>query len=142
MSNSTKPTLLFWIISGVALLWNFMGVKAYLEQAYMSDDFLSTLAVAEQAYFENQPAWVTAAFAIAVFAGALGCIALLFRKKIASTLFALSLFAVLSQSVYNFFIQEYIETTGIALLMPIMIIIVAFFLVWYARNATTKGWLS
>ncbi|MBL4904804.1 MAG: hypothetical protein JKZ00_02010, partial [Flavobacteriaceae bacterium] len=35
MSNSTnKPTTVFWIIGVLALIWNAMGVDAYIQQAY------------------------------------------------------------------------------------------------------------
>ena len=37
--STTKPSKAFWIISGVALLWNAMGVNQYLQQAYMTDAF-------------------------------------------------------------------------------------------------------
>ena len=80
--NSTnKPPVWFWIVSVVALIWNGMGVMAYLGQAYMSDDALAALPEAEQALYANVPAWATAAFAIAVWGGLLGCLALLLRKK-------------------------------------------------------------
>lgn len=38
-----KPTSAFWIISAVALLWNIMGVIAYLGQAYMTEEVLKAL---------------------------------------------------------------------------------------------------
>lgn len=143
MSNSsTKPTAIFWIISVIALLWNIMGVIAYLGQAYITPEALALLPEAEQAWYTNVPAWVTAAFAIAVFAGTLGCIALLLRKKWASILFVVSLICVLAQSMYTFLIQTFIEITVEKALMPISIIIIALFLVWYANQSTKKGILS
>lgn len=33
-STRTKPPIWFWIISVIALIWNLMGVMAYLGQAY------------------------------------------------------------------------------------------------------------
>ena len=143
MSNSsTKPTAIFWIISVIALLWNIMGVIAYLGQAYITPEALALLPEAEQAWYTNVPAWVTAAFAIAVFAGTLGCIALLLPKKWASILFVVSLICVLAQSMYTFLIQTFIEITVEKALMPISIIIIALFLVWYPNQSTKKGILS
>ena len=66
MNTITKPTPLYWLISILALFWNFMGIIAYLGQAYISDDALKMLPEENQLYFSNVPAWVTAAFAVAV----------------------------------------------------------------------------
>ena len=106
MANSTnKPTTAFWVIAVVALISNLMGVMAYLGQAYMTDEALAALPEAERAINENYPAWATAAFAIAVFGGAIGCILLLLRKKMATTLFIVSLIGILVQMIYNFIIM-------------------------------------
>ncbi len=140
--NTNKPTSAFWIISVVALIWNIMGVIAYLGQAYMTEEVLKALPEAEQAYYSDVPAWVTGVFAIAVFAGVFGCVALLMRKKWATILFVISLIAVLAQFIYNFFIQTYVEITGVKMIWPILVIVIALFLVLFSRKATKEGWIS
>ena len=144
MANSTnKPTTAFWVIAVVALIWNLMGVMAYLGQAYMTDEALAALPEAERVFQENYPAWATAAFAIAVFGGAIGCILLLLRKKMATTLFIVSLIGVLVQMAYNFMMSKAAEVYGPGgMIMPVMVILIGFFLVWYSKQSTTKGWLS
>jgi len=142
MTSSKKPTTAFWIISVLALFWNIMGVVAYLGQAYMTDEVLAMLPEADQAYHNGVPAWVTAAFALAVFSGLLGCVGLLMKKKFATTLFMLSLITVIIQFIYNVFIQNFVEVTGSKLMMPIAIIVIAIFLVWFSKDATKKGYLS
>lgn len=140
--KNDKPTSAFWIISVLALLWNIMGVAAYLGQAYMTDEVLKALSEGEQAYYENVPAWVTAAFAIAVFAGAFGCVGLLMRKKWGTILFVISIIAVIAQSTYNLFIQKFMEVPLQHMIWSIVVIIIAIFLVWFSSNATKKGWIS
>jgi len=142
MSNTNKPNTVFWVIGIVALFWNILGVGAYLGQAYMSEDTLAILSQGEQDYYNNYPAWATASFAIGVFGGFLGCIALLMRKKVSILLFTLSLLGVLGQQVYNFFLQDYVELSGVSMIGPIAIIIVAFFLMWYAKAQKANGILS
>ncbi|PKV51246.1 hypothetical protein ATE84_3320 [Aquimarina sp. MAR_2010_214] len=142
MKTTIKIPVWFWIISVLALLWNIMGVMAYIGQAFMTDEVLATLPEGEQNFYNNTPAWVTAAFAIAVFAGAIGCIALLLRKKWASPLLLLSLIAVLAQATYNFFLQNFVQLSGNRVIMPIIVIIVAIFLVWFSRNSKAKGLIS
>jgi hypothetical protein len=142
MSNTTKPNTVFWVIGILALIWNILGVMAYLAQAYMTDDALSLLPQEEQDFFNNYPAWVTAAFAISVFAGLFGCIALLMRKKAAICLFTVSLIGVLAQQIYNFFIQNYITLNGSKMIGPIVIIIICFFLMWFAKAQKKNGVIS
>ena len=142
MSNTNKPNTVFWVIGIVALLWNILGVGAYLGQAYMPEDALALLTQGEQDFYANYPSWATASFAIGVFGGLLGCIALLMRKKVAILLFTLSLIGVLGQQVYNFFLQGYVELTGVRMIGPIAIIIVAFFLMWYAKAQKANNVIS
>lgn len=144
MINSTnKPSMSFWIISVIALVWNLIGVMAYMAQAYMTDESIAALPEAEKVMYENVPAWATAAFAIGVFGGAIGCILLLLRKKLATSLFIISLLGVLVQMVYNFMISKAAEVYGPGgMIMPVMVILIGFFLVWYSKKSITKGWLS
>jgi hypothetical protein len=135
MTNSTtKPSATFWVISIVALLWNLMGVFAYLSQAYITPEAIALLPEAEQAYYNNVPAWVTGAFALAVFSGTFGAIALILRKKWAVLLFMVSLIAVMVQSIYTFLIQTYIQLSANQMIMPILVIVIAVFLVWYSNK--------
>jgi len=140
----TKPPAWFWIVSVLALLWNLMGVYAYLMDAYMKDEMATSLSEAQKGIFENQPAWITGAYAIAVFAGALGCIALLMRKKWAKPLFWLSIIAVVSRTVYYFFMTNATEVFDMVqgTIMPIVIIIVAGLLIMISKIASDRNWLS
>lgn len=142
MSNTTKPNTIFWVIGIVALLWNILGVGAYLAQAYMPNEALEMLTQGEQDYYNNYPAWATGSFAIGVFGGLLGSIALLMRKKIAILLFTLSLLGVLGQQVYNFFLQDFIALDGTKMIGPIVIIIICFFLLWFAKAQKQNGVIS
>ncbi len=103
-SDSVKPPVWFWIVGVIALIWNGMGVKAYLDQAYMTPEKLAALPNPDQAMYSIEyPAWVTAAFAVAVFGGTIGSILLLFRKKSAYFVFVVSLVGILAQMTYAFF---------------------------------------
>ncbi len=141
MSKSTnKPGIDFWIIGIVALIWNLMGVFAYLQQAYMTEEDLMAMPVAEQALYENIPAWVTGAYAIAVFGGALGCILLLLRKKLAGSLFLISLVGIVVQMSYNIFMSKAADVYGPGgISMTAMIILIGIFLLWYAKKKTAVG---
>ena len=133
----------FWIVGIVALLWNLMGVASYLQQAYMTDETLAALPAEQQALYENIPAWVTGAFALAVFGGLLGSILLLMKKKLATVVFIISLISVLAQMSYNFFMTNAIEVMGaMAIFMPILVIVISIFLVWYSSKMESEGVLT
>ncbi len=140
---TVKPPLWFWISSTLALVWNIMGVMAYLEVAYMSNETLAQLPEAERILYETQPAWVTAAFAIAVFGGALGCVLLLLQKKWAKPVLVISLIGVLSQMSHSFFMSNSFDVYGPGgMVMPLMVIIVGFGLVFFAKLAIKRHWIS
>lgn len=144
MTNSlNKPGTSFWIIGIVALIWNLMGVYAYLAQAYMTADELAALPTEQQELYTNVPAWVTAAFALAVFGGALGCILLLLRKKLATFVFIISFVSILAQMTYNLFMSKAADVYGPgSYLMPLMVVIIGAFLVWYSKKMETQGILK
>jgi hypothetical protein len=142
MSQSNKPNTGFWILSILALVWNLMGVLNYIGQAFITDDMKALLPESQRLYMESVPSWATAAFAFAVFAGVLGCLLLLLRKKIAKTFFVISLLGVLVQMAHAFSseIEDVYGPGGIT--MPILIIAFSILLVWYSRLVDSKGWLS
>lgn len=138
-----KPPTWFWVVSIIALLWNLMGVSAYLADAFTTIEQLEQMTQEQRELFEGRPAWVTAAFAIAVFAGALGSIALLIRKKWAKPVLIVSLIAALAQFVYNTFMTNTIEIMGVqAVIFPILILGFGLYLIFFSKQGITKGWLK
>lgn len=143
MATTTKPSKSFWIISVLALIWNAMGVMVYLGQAFMTDDMKALIPADQLKLIENTPSWVTAAFAIAVWFGLLGCILLLARKKIAHKIFVISLLGVLVQTAYSFFMTNALEVYGnTGLIQPIITIFISFYLVLFAKKAENSGILA
>ncbi len=143
MTNAKVPTW-FWVVAALALAWNLLGVMAYFAQVTITDEALAALPQAERALFEATPAWVTGAFALAVFGGALGCVALLLRKAWAAPLFTISLVGVLAQMAHNVLVAKSYEVygPGPGLMMPMMVLIIAILLLWLALSGKKKGWLS
>ena len=142
VNSKIKPPMLFWIIAVLALLWNIMGVIAYLSQAYITEEALALLPEPDQLYINNVASLVTAAYATAVFAGMLGSIALLIRKKLATLLFTISFMGVLIQSYYNLFIQEYMQIETFQMMMVLVIILICIFLIWYSKASNKRAWIS
>ena len=138
-----KPRSLFYVISSMALVWNLMGVFNYLGQVLMSDEVLASLPKDQQLLYQDVPAWVTAAFAVAVFSGTLGAVFLLLKKKVASTFFILSFVGIVTQMSYGLLLDEKTDNYGpLGLLMPLMIIAFGAYLIWYSKKAKENRWLS
>ena len=124
------------IVAGLGLLWNLYGVYQYLMT-------VGVVGGADAAAVAAMPTWVTAAFAVAVFGGALGCLGLLMLQRWSKLLLVLSLLAVIAMDVWMF------ALSGLAGAMPpaelgvtIAVLVVAIVLAWLAYSADRKGWLS
>ena len=139
-TTDSQPPKWFWAASGVALLWNLMGVMAFVAQMTLD---LEPLAEAERAFHEATPAWATAAFAVAVFGGTVGCIALLLRKSWAFLMLVICLAGIVIQISHSLFIGNGIEVFGPqGLVLPALTFGIGAALVWFARYSTIQGWLS
>lgn len=141
--ETSKPPAWFWIVAAVALVWNLLGVSAFVMQVSMSPETLAALPEAERALYESFPLWALIAFAAAVFGGAVGSVLLLMKNKLAQTAFVISVVGVVLQMIYNLFIGKTMDVYGPgSIAMPIMILLFAGFLVWLSRTATAKGWIA
>lgn len=142
-SLSIKPPKWFYIVAGVALVWNLMGVMAYLKDAMITEAEIAALPLAEQAFYQDVAAWAVSAYAFAVWAGFVGCVLLLLRKKWATPVLIVSLLGVLVQIYHSFFVVDSIAVFGPGgIIMPIMVIAISIYLVYFSRQATANDWIS
>ena len=132
----------FWAIVAVALIWNVMGVINFLVQ--MNADALDSFPESHRAVIEGRPAWATGGFAIAVFGGTLGCLLLLLRKSAAYYLFIASFLGVIVTMTHTLGIaSSTIDLSPFEILMMILMpLVVAAILIWYSKQAESKGWIS
>ena len=143
MNTQNKPATWFWIVSALTLVWNLMGVLAYIAQVTMSPEAIQALPENERALRESMPAWSTGAFAIAVWGGALGCLLLLLRKKLATPVLIVSFVGVLVQMFHSIFMTNSIEVYGLGgMIMPVMVLIIGGYLIWLSRKSTANGWIN
>ena len=141
-TTNSKPSASFWAISIIALLWNLMGVNQYILMAYKSESVRAGLSAEKLALIDATPVWSTAAFATAVFAGALGCIVLLLRKKLANTLFLVSFLGIIIQNIDAFMRFKISEFTGAEITFTLLIPLIGLLLIWYSKKCISKGWLK
>ena len=138
-----KSPTWYMVVAVVLFVWNLLGVMAYVMQVTMSPEVMAALPEAQRELYENMPAWAMAAFAIAVHGGALGCLLLILKKNLAGLFLQLSLAGVLVQMYHSFFVSKNFEVFGPgAMVMPIMVIVIAIYLVTLAARAKARKWTN
>ncbi len=135
-----KPPVLFWIISGVFLVWNAIGLMFYYGQVTMTSEFMvANFTEAQVALMESTPVWATAAYATAVNAGVIASLLLLLRKSWAKPLFLVSLAGVLLQDFDAFVLSDVIGAWGTsALYLPIVVLVICGAEIWYSRSVADR----
>ena len=142
---TSKPTTAYWIIAGVLLVWNIIGLMFYYQQSTLTPEIMMDAGLTAQqiAHITNTPAWGHSGYAIAVNAGVLGAILLLLRKTWAVPLFILSLIGALVQDLDAFVMRDAMEAWGsTAIYLPLIVIVICLFEIWYSLRAKNRGWLT
>jgi hypothetical protein len=149
MPDTTKPPALFWIISGISLLWYLFGsyqfygslvatpegMKPYIEDGRMTQAYADVLL--------SLPAWVKAAFGIATLSGVVASICLLLRKKIAAPLFFISLIGALCMYLYMYVLSGKASVLPTSdFIIAACVVIVTLFMIWFSRKKRSKGYLT
>ncbi|MFS0735564.1 hypothetical protein ABC347_00800 [Sphingomonas sp. 1P06PA] len=141
-NTGARPPRWFWIVAIVLLMWEAMGCAAYLSQVTMDAADLAKLPRAQAEIWMAMPDWAKGAYAIAVWIGLAGGIALVMRRRLALVAFLVSLAAVLVQFGWVFAATPILTTVGpSAALFPLFIITIGIVSVWFARTAVARGWL-
>ena len=141
-TNKQSPKW-FMVVAAVLLVWNLLGVMAYIAQVTMGPQALAAMPDEQRQVIENTPAWATAAFAVAVNFGALGCVLLLLKRNLAGLFLQLSLAGVVVQMFHSFFMSNSFEVFGPGgLVMPVMVLAIAIYLVTLAAKAKAHRWTS
>ena len=139
-SIATRPPKWFWVVASIALVWNLLGVLAFFAQMALD---LGTLSEAEREFYNATPTWATLAFAVAVFGGTLGCVALLLRKSWAFLMLVICLAGIVVQISHSLFIGNGIEVFGPqGLVLPALTFGIGVLLVWFASYSAKRGWLN
>lgn len=129
----------FWIIGGLALVWNGIGTALWGGTSFMPDTFLAGQPAAYVDYVSNLPGWISLSWGLGVLGGVAGSLLLLLRNKLAVPVFALSLFgAVVNQAGYitNPPPEGFLN-------MPLVLFIIgcAVFLLWFSISMKRRAML-
>lgn len=129
----------FWVIGAVTLIWNLAGAVNFVAQS--DPEILAAYRESERLLVASRPGWATVAFALAVFVGTLGSVALLLRKSVAVPLFVVSFAGVAGTTIYSLF-SGIDFSAGEVMGIVLMPLVVAGFLIWYSGFVARQGWLN
>lgn len=130
-----------WVVGIISLLWNAMGAVDYIMTETRNEAYMSKFTPEQLEHFYGFPAWVVAAWAIAVWGGVLGSCMLLFRKRLAVTLFLISFLAMVVTTIHNYLLSNGLEVAGGAsnIIFSAIIFVFALALFLYARAMQKRG---
>jgi hypothetical protein len=135
-----KTPAWFRIVALIAIVWNLFGVFMYLHSVGMFGDPMADLDAAQRTAAESIPPAIKGAFAIGTFAGLIGSVGLLLRKRWAWPVLLVSLLALIVLEGWIVFLSGHQEAFGLG--VPITVTLGAILLAWLANHARHRGWLA
>lgn len=142
MSNTApgaKAPALFWIVTGLSLLWNGFGACDYAMTKLHNAWWLSSMAVdpAMIAKVDAAPVWGTFGWAVGVWGSLLGAVLMLLRSRHAASAYLASLIG--AAVGFSWQIKAGLFP-GPAFPAVILAVIIALW--WYCRRCTASGILK
>lgn len=131
-TGKTNVPTWFWAVAIVALLWEAFGAYMYVSQSLVPD-------AQREGDYATMASWQWGVFAVAVWSGVLGAVALLARSRWATLLFLVSFLAAAFQygyAAWNGGLSA--EARPIA----ITVMVVGVVLVMFSSRARRRGWLG
>lgn len=130
----------FRILAWIGLAWNAIGVFMYLSAVGVLGDPMAGMSEAERQAAASIPPWVMGAFAIGTFAGLVGSLGLILRRRWARALLFLSLLALVLLEGWILFFSDAVEEFGVA--VPVTVVVGAVLLAWLGGYGARRRWLA
>ncbi|VAW66516.1 hypothetical protein MNBD_GAMMA09-2594 [hydrothermal vent metagenome] len=141
--NITRPTS-FWVLSGLFLIWNLLGVFHYLTSVNATVESLVAqgMTIKQAEVFHNTPSYHYAVFALGVWSGLLGAALLLLRKAWAAPVFLFSAVMVIVSFVLDA-VSGNLSALGLSYLgIMTFTLMLALFEAWYSKRMKVHGILQ
>lgn len=138
--TSLQPIAGWFKIAAIAsIAFMALGCVIYLMQVTADRE---KLPIDQRAMLDAAPIWMWAAFAVAVWVGLAGTIALLLRKRLAVSLLGVSLVAVLVQFSSYLVVPQLRDLMSLdGFVVPVVIVLLTWTVFWFAWHSQKKGWL-
>jgi hypothetical protein len=130
----------FWLGTIGVLLFMLVGVGGYLATVMTP---IERVAAEQRAVMEVMPTWQTAIYAIAVWSGLAGALALLMRRRWSVPLLLLSTIGAIGTFLPFAVIPAVRElaTTSDAI-AAFIVVALCLTSLWFARHSQQRGWLK
>lgn len=131
-----------WVVGGVALVFNGLGVFDYLMSMTSGAAYMASAGMTPEqiAHYEAMPTWMSAVWAIGVWGAFSASVLLLLRRKLALPVFGVSLAAFLISLVYTYLLSDGGEVMGMQVAITSSVITaILVFLVWYSNMMGKRG---
>lgn len=137
---SPRPVAGWFIVAAVAsLLFMGLGCISYLMHVFVNP---ATMPLDQRAAYEAEPAWVTGAYAVAVWVGLIGAVLVMVRRRAGEWLLLISLIAVLIWLAGLILVTPLRESMSANdLLVAIAVTALTWTIYWFARHSRQRGWL-
>jgi len=141
--SATTPTS-FWVLVGLFLIWNLLGVFHYLTSVNATIESLVAqgMTIKQAEVFHNTPSYHYAVFALGVWSGLLGAVLLLLRKAWAAPVFLFSAVMVIVSFVLDA-VGGNLSALGLSYLgIMTFTLMLALFEAWYSKRMKAHGILQ
>ena len=136
-----SPPRWFKPLCVVLLIWNLLGCMAYMSDVTLKPEDVAKMSPDMQAMYAARPMWAVAAFATAVWGGALGSLLLLLRRRAALPVLVASVVGLVFQNFGLFVLAGAGRVNPAAYVVQGLVFAIAVGLVVLARRAAAQGWL-
>ena len=129
----------FWVVAVVSLLWNGFGAYDYTMSHLQGETYYRQMGMTDAviAAMNAYPTWMHAVWAVGVWGSLAGSLLLLLRSRWAFHAFALSALGALGNLIYTATTPVLMQTMGVV--MPLVILAIVLFLIWYSQVMTKRG---
>lgn len=138
--NSGKVPASVWIVCGLAVVWNLLGVAAFAMQLAMPAEALQAMPPEQRAIYEATPGWIYLFYGVATIGGVLGSLGLLLRRRWAAPVYLVALIGLVLQVLASYAVTPAWSAGGAASLgFPVLLVAVAAALWLFARRMAARG---
>jgi len=126
----------------VLLIWNLVGVLNFAIQWTMTEVDILALPENQQIFYSEFTLLSKIAFAMGVFGGSLGCVALLAKKKIVMKLFWISFIGIILQMNHNLGLANGGEMQSTIIGMSSLLIALTLLSIYLTKKVISNNWIK
>jgi hypothetical protein len=140
VAEASSAPAWYWIVAVAALLFELTGTYLYTSSLMLDP---ASLPLDQRAIYDATPQWMTIAWGVAIASGLIGAIGLLLRLRFAQPMLLISLLAVAVQFSGIFLVRQLRELTPEDhLIVPVIILLLAYGIWQTSKLAQKRGWLK